>query len=597
MKNKELRKPRLTPMRAGCLVVVLLAAAAVIGIWRMLTAATSLPDRFVLQIGLSGELAETGGVEVSLPFQPLQEKISLQDALFLLARAEDDRRIESVLLDIDALGADPADIRQLIRAVQRTRQAGTPVNAFLRNAGDQDVWLASACDSVTAERGTVLQLDGLKAEILFFARTLENIGISFQAAQWSEWKTGIEPFTREGASPYLRRQLEGMLDRVYEEYVQSVSSLRGIEPGVLEEVINDEAVVSAREAVGFGIVDAVSGYWEYLERLTLSSGAAEAQDVLVSAARYKASVDWPFAAESSDAIAVISVEGPIVRSAGDPVAGMQPGVDEETLRQSLEAALEDEQVRGIVLRIDSGGGDALASANMLQMLDSARVRKPLVASMSGVAASGGYMIALAADSIFADALSLTGSIGVYALKPEISSLGERIGLRREVVTRGEYADAFTLFEPLDEKGMEKFMETTGWIYDDFLAKVSASRNMSLEEVERVAGGRVWMGRDAVERGLVDRLGGLPEAIGAVQDMAGLDPGLRPVLKLYPRRPGIVELLLQGGPSALVASGVANGSVQLVQGTTREMLDLLLLLDSRQGGMFRMAMLPWTIRIE
>jgi protease-4 len=240
------------------------------------------------------------------------------------------------------------------------------------------------------------------------------------------------------------------------------------------------------------------------------------------------------------------MSGTIVRSSGE----LTEGIDVETLKNSLDAALENKKVKALVLRIDSPGGDALASADMLQMLDSAAVKKPLVVSMSGVAASGGYMTALAGKTIFAQPLTITGSIGVYALKPNISGLADKIGLGRDVVTRGRYADADTPFKPLEGEAYNKFVAASGEVYDDFIGKVAVSRRMSIMQVDSVAGGRVWTGSRALKVGLVDRAGGLFDALHAAQLLAKMDMSKKPKIMLYPVQKSWFESLLKGNNTTL-----------------------------------------------
>ena len=595
-------KKKIGAGKIGCIVVVLVFLVLAIGIYRLVTTQKSLPEEFVLKIDISGDIRETLDTGFSLPFERESQELSLQDIIFLLDRAGDDNRIKGVLLDISGVRTGSAKIQQIQRAIERTRETGKLVNAFLRNAGDQDIWLASACDAVIAERGNFLLLDGLKAELLFYTGTLEKLGVSFQAAQWTAWKSGVEPFTRLSASPEFRERIEMTLDNVYAAYTGYVTKQRGIPLETYENIINEKTVLSADQARNLKVVDEISGHWEYLERLKKTYGKGKGNqddnDVLVSGTRYKATVSWPYEPEMKESIAVITASGPIIRSADDVTTRAEDqGFDEETLRSSVQAALDDESVKAIVLRIDSPGGDALASANMLQILDSAKVQKPIVASMSSVAASGGYMIALAADSIFAEPLTVTGSIGVYALKPEISKLQEKINLNREVFTRGENADGFTVFKPLDAAGMAKFMETTGWIYNDFITKVARSRKMTPEEVEAVAGGRVWLGETAVKKGLVDRIGGMREALRTAQLMAGMDSAAVPGLKFYPEPQGWMDYLLGGGPgiaNRLFDKNFPSGSMV---DRSMQTLDLLLQLEKRPEGMYRMTMLPYDMRIE
>ncbi len=594
-------KKKIGAGKIGCIVVVLVFLVLAIGVYRLFTAQKSLPEEFVLKIDISGDIRETVDTGFALPFERESQELSLQDIIFLLDRASEDTRIKGILLDINGVRTGSAKIQQIQRAIERARNSGKLVNAFLRNAGDQDVWLASACDAMIAERGNFLLLDGLRAELLFYTGTLEKLGVSFQAVQWTDWKSGVEPFTRLAASPEFRERIGMSLDSVYAAYTGYVTKQRDIPLETYENIINEKTVLSADQAKELKVVDEVNGHWEYLERLKKSYGKGknnhDEDDVLVSGVRYKAAVPWPYKPETKEHIAVITASGPIVRSSDDMAAGTEQGFDEETLRSSVQAALDDESVKAIVLRIDSPGGDALASANMLQVLDSARVKKPIVTSMSSVAASGGYMIALAADSIFAEPLTVTGSIGVYALKPEISKLQEKIALNREVFTRGKNADAYTVFKPLDEAGMAKFMETTGWIYDDFLDKVVRSRKMTREEIDAVAGGRVWMGEAAVKNGLVDRIGGLPEALRAAQVLAGMDSAAVPGLKFYPEPQGLMDYLFGDGPgieSHLFSSKIPAGSFA---DRSMRTLDLLMRLERQPGGMYRMTMLPYDLRVE
>ena len=597
-----MQKKKLSAGKVGCLVIVILFLAGLIGIYRMVTAKRELPESFALVLRLSGELGETADPEPPLPFLEDRRPLSLQDLIFLLEDAGKDERVSRVLLDIDGIRYASAQIRQLQDAIRRTSEAGTPVVGFVRGGGDPNLWLASACDTVIAERGNQFLLDGLRAEMLFYTGTLEKIGVSFQAAQWKEWKSAIESYTRESASPEYREQIGTILDGIYEAYVGYVSKRRRIDPERFESIIDDTTVLSDEMAKRFRLVDRIAGYWEYTEELKreLAPEGEEksADERLVSGKEYMQAVAWPYEPATKDGIAVITVSGLIVRSAGDvPGATAEPGSDERSLRDALDLALDDESVKAIVLRIDSPGGAALASANMLQMLDSANVEKPIVASMSSMAASGGYMVALAADSIFADPLTVTGSIGAYALKPNIQGLQEKIGLKREVVTRGRNADAFTFFKPLDEDGFAKFMEATGRVYDDFINKVAEHRDMTPEEVEAVAGGRIWSGRDAVTAGLVDRTGGLREAVASAQRLAGIDSSVAPTLKFYPGRKGMMEYILESGvftPNTLFGGKLPESRIA---SRSLETIDLLMRLEQQPGGMYRMMMLPYDLRVE
>ena len=537
----------------GIIIIVLLLAGALF--WAI-RSSHALPDRFVLSIPLSGKITEIRHESSSLPFVSSRESLSLQELLFIFDNAATDDRVKEVVLDIGGLQATPAKIAELRQAIEKVRRGGKKVTAFLHSAEDKDYLLATACDSMILERGGFLLLDGLTAETLFYTTPLSKIGIAFQAAQWKKYKSGIEPFMLTESSKESLEEINTMLDEVFDDYLNYVSKRRGISRDALTAMMNNEPLLSAKRAKELKLIDGIASSWELQRSLTKKISGHELttdNDIYVRAAQYRAAVDWPLKGDSDESIAVVTLSGMIVRSAGSGAAEMSEGIDVETLRNSLDAALENKKVKAIVLRIDSPGGDALASADMLQMLDSAAVKKPLVVSMSGVAASGGYMAALAGKTIYAQPLTITGSIGVYALKPNIQGLAEKAGLGRTVVTRGMYADANTLFKPLEGDAYNKFVAASGEIYYDFIGKVAASRKMSLDQVDSVAGGRVWTGSRALKAGLVDRAGGLFDAIHAAQLLARIDPAKHPGLLLYPAQKTWWEFLLKGSDTGLAES--------------------------------------------
>jgi protease-4 len=535
---------RMGCFRKGCLALLLFPVLLFTGLFWFYHNSHALPDRFVLVLPFSGEIGEIRDESASLPFMSSQESLSLQEMLFVLDHAVADKRVREVLLDIKGVQTTPAKIAELREAVEKVRKGGKKVTAFLRSAEDADYFLAAACDSIIVERGGFLLLDGLKAETLFYTTPLGKIGVKVQAAQWKKYKSGIEPFVRTGASKEYFEQINSLLDQAYDDYLGYVSKRRGISRSSFETLINNDPLLSAKRARTLGMVDGIASFWELQRALTrkiTGKEFASDNDAYVSGAQYRSAVDWPQKAESRDRIAVITLSGMIVRSAGE----LGEGIDVETLKNSLNAALEDKAVKALVVRIDSPGGDALASADMLQMLDSAAVKKPLVVSMSGVAASGGYMAALAGKTIFAQPLTITGSIGVYALKPNIGGLAAKIGLGRDVVTRGRYADANTPFKPLEGEVYNKFVAASGEIYDDFVGQVASSRKMSIAAVDSVAGGRVWTGSRALKVGLVDRMGGLFDAIHAAQLLAKMDMTKKPRIVLYPLQKSWLESLFDG----------------------------------------------------
>lgn len=586
--------------RRGCLFLFLGPVIVGLLLFFLFRSSNDLPDRFVLTVPLGGSLEEMSSARDAFPFSGEGEQLSFQDMLFILDHAAGDRRIETVLLEIGNLQASPAKITELRSAIARVRTRGRKVVAWLHSAEDSDYHLASACDSVIVERGGYLLLDGLKAETLYYTAPLEKLGISFQATQWREYKSGIEPFTRTGASPEYLAQMNALLDAVYSDYTDYVSKRRGISRDSLESVIDNIALVQVDKAVKIGLADGIASHWELKRSMARRISGKEpekAGDLFVSAAAYRESLDWPVKADTDDAVAVITLSGPIVRSVSGAAMASDEGADVGMLRRSLDAALEDKKVKALVLRIDSPGGEALAAADMLQMLDSAAVSKPLVVSMSGIAASGGYMAALAGKTVFTQPLTVTGSIGVYALKPDISALAAKTGLGRDVVTRGRFADANTAFKPLEGEAYRKFDEASGFIYDDFVAKVARSRKMSAAAVDSVAGGRVWTGRQALELGLADSTGGLFDAVREAQRLAKMDVSKKPRILLYPERQPWWQMFFDGGPAAVARSFGAAAIGEAVSPLPAGAMLRMIAIAVRSGRVQMLAAMPGEIIIR
>lgn len=549
-------------LRPGCLVSLFLSMLIIVASVLYFRFSQGLPDRFVLRVPLGGSIDEMRQESGLPPFLASREPLSMQDILFVLDHAAGDERVGEVLLDIDGLRTSAAKITELRDAVEKIRAGGKKVTAFLRSPEDSDYLLASACDSLVIEKGGFLLLDGLKAEMLFFTEALGKIGVSFQAAQWKKYKSGIEPFVRKSPSGESLEEVDALLSEVYDDYLGYVSKRRKISRDSLEAIISDVALMTPEKAMKLGLVDGISSFWNLektISKKVTGKEHSEMEDAVVGAHRYASVFGRPMKPDTRESVAIVTLSGTIVRSAGEMMEDLGESIGPETLRSSLDAALAEKKVKAIVLRIDSPGGDALASSEMLEMLDSAAVKKPLVVSMSGVAASGGYMAALAGKTIYAQPLTVTGSIGVFALKPDISNLARNTGIGRYVVTRGRLADANTPFRPYDAESMEKFVAASGFIYEDFIGKVAASRKMNAAAVDSVAGGRIWTGKSAMRAHLVDRTGGLFDAVKEAQVLGGIEKSKTPHILLYPVRKSLIESLFdQGGPGI---SGIAAAALK------------------------------------
>jgi protease-4 len=540
---------------AGCLTMII-GALLLAGIGVMAHQwGNRLPDRFVLRVSVSGAIDERSPDASSLPFGDARQSLSLEELLTILDRAKTDKRVDSVLLEIDGLGAPAAKLQELGSSIAALRKSGKKVTALLNTPEDKEYQLAAACDSIILRKGSWMLLDGLKAELFFFADPLEKLGVSFQAAQWKKYKSAVESFTRSSPSPENLEETNALLDDAWADYLDTVSRQRRISKDAFRQIIDSLAVLTPEKALGLRLVDRVATdrelEKEYEQRLARPAG-----ELFVEGREFLDATGGMRPKGGGERIAVVTITGMIV---SDGTSGAEV-TDVSTVKQALQTALDDAKVKAIVLRIDSPGGDALAASTMLELLSEAKLKKPIVASMSGVAASGGYMVALAGSKIFAEPMTVTGSIGVFSLKPDFSGVLEKSGIRREVLTRGRFADAYTSFKAFDDASFRKFVETAKTIYDDFIAKVATNRHMTPAQVDAVAGGRVWSGKRALEVGLIDRIGGLDAAVQEARKLARMDAKVRPELLYLPVRRTWLEYLLAGDASQLT-SALAAGFVR------------------------------------
>jgi protease-4 len=536
--------------RTGCLTVIVgVLLLGGIGVFAHLWG-THLPGRFVLRVPVSGKIDERPADNASFPFSGGSRSLSLEELLTILERARTDQRVDSIHLDIDGLQAPAAKIEELSHSIAALRKSGKKVTAFLTTPEDKDYELATACNAIIMQKGSWMTLDGLKAELFFFADPLKKLGVTFQAAQWKKYKSAVESFTRSTPSPENLEESNALLDDAWTDYLDAVSRQRRISRDSFKTVIDSLAVLTPEKSLALHLVDRVATDRE-LEKEYAKRLDKPASELFVGGKEYLEATGGMKPQGGGDRIAVINITGMIVSDRASNMSDGE-GTDVATLKQALQTALDDSKVKAIVLRIDSPGGDALAASTMLELLDEAKLKKPIVASMSGVAASGGYMVALAGNKIFAETMTVTGSIGVFALKPDFGGVLEKTGIHREVLTRGRFADAETPFKAFDDASFRKFIETTGTVYDDFISKVSRSRKMTPSQVDAVAGGRVWTGKRALEVGLVDRIGDLSDAVQEAQKLAKMDAKAKPELLYLPVRKTWIEYLLAGDASDMAS---------------------------------------------
>jgi protease IV len=437
-------------------------------------------------------------------------------ALINLQQAERDPNVDGVLLKIEGSGLGLGRAVELRQAILKLKAQGKKVYAYLLSATDAEYLVASTADQIYAAHDAMLQLDGLSASVLFFGGTMEKLGVSWDVARVGEFKNAPDMFNKSEMSSEQRTAIDAYLDTDQKVLEQAITGARGLTPAAYQSAV-DEGLKSMRRAKELKLIDEILVPTEIERRLDTALPGVHAVTEAGDEAR---TGRWG----RKPQLAVLPVIGNIAGgedSNGDPLGLGGPTAGARTFIRNLEGLVRDPNVRAIVIRVDSSGGDGMASDLMYRAVLEARKRKPVIASMGDVAASGGYYVAMGAEEIWANPTTITGSIGVFVLKPALQKLGESLGVHQETIRRGAQAGVFDLWEPWTPQQSESAQKWVDDFYETFITEVADCRKMSKPAVDSVARGRVWSGADAKEKGLVDQLGGLADALASARGRSGL----------------------------------------------------------------------------
>lgn len=455
-------------------------------------------------------------------------RATLFETVTALHRAADDDNIRALVLHIDGLDWGWAQIAELRDVVLEFRNSGKPVFASLSGGGEAEYLLASAASRISAPPTATLQLDGLTATATFLRGTYDKVGISPNFAHVGRYKAAVEHYTRTGMSPDSRAALESLLEDEYRILVDSLGAARHFAPDSVRRLL-DDGPYPAGAALAAGLIDTL------LHEADLDSVALRRAGKRYASVLFNRYLDRGYEGGSGAHIALVVAEGEIVsgKSRDEPFQGRMVG--SESVVRALREARTRRSVRAIVMRIDSPGGSGQASDDIWREVVRCRQQKPVIVSMSSLAASGGYYIAVGADSIVAQPSTLTGSIGVFGGKLNLLGLYHKLGIDVETVTRGKHADMMSPFRDFTPEESQRFQQQLEDFYRIFLERVAAGRHRSTAEIDSIAQGRVWSGTAALRLGLIDALGGLDRAIEMARARAHIDEDEHIVVDLYPRQ--------------------------------------------------------------
>ncbi len=468
---------------------------------------------------------------------------SMADIWAGLARARNDPQIVglSVYLRNARFGFGKAqELRYLLESFQGSERF---VNCFLETAGEGTngtlaYFLVSACDHITLAPLGEINLVGLFSDAYFLKGTLDKLKIETDLSHAGQYKSAAEQFTNTAHSPAAEEALSSVLDDLFDQIVTAIAEDRDLTVEAVRNLI-DRAPLTADEALQEGLVDSLGYPDEYEESL---SELSSEEPRLVALSDYAP----PGRTLAASRVAVVFTQGTIVRgSNGTDPWSQQRFAGSETLGAILRELADDPGVPAVILRVDSPGGSALASDLMLREVIRLAERKPLIVSMSDVAASGGYYIASMATGIVAEPTTITGSIGVVGGKFVLRRFQEDLlGITHDTLARGTNADFFSSLDHFSPEQAQHYERLMGRIYDAFVGHVAEGREMTSAAVEAVAQGRIWTGRQALENGLVDQLGGLEVALDLARQQAGLETGESIAIDFYPRPPSLMDFLSQ-----------------------------------------------------
>lgn len=497
---------------------------------------TKVKDNSILHLNFDTPIVERGNdKEFQIDFATFEPKMNLglNDILADIKKASKDDKIKGIFLDISSVMASPSSVQDIRRALVEFKESGKWIVAFSEGYSQGAYYLASASDEVYLYPEGGLDFAGLSTELMFFKNMLDELEVDVQIVRGpdNKYKSAVEPFMYDKMSDANREQMDALLGGIWNEMIADMSESRSLTPAVLNQVADSLSIRIAEDALELGFVDGLKYRDEVIDLLAAKVGAEQEEEKssgdpeklrLVNLQKYHKSA--PLNSEDkpswdSDEVAVIYAVGEIRSGEGDDQT-----IGSDRISKALRDARLDESVKAVVLRVNSPGGSALASDVIwreTQLIKAAG--KPFVVSMGDLAASGGYYISASADKIFANENTITGSIGVFGMIPNAEKMfNNKLGITFDRVKTNAHSGLMSISQPLDPEALDAINESVADIYNDFTLLVAEGRGMSQMDVDKIAQGRVWTGRDAKAVGLVDEFGNLEDAIAAAAEMAGME---------------------------------------------------------------------------
>ncbi len=585
----------------GAILAVVLVAIIGIALLAESMGKPKVADNSVLVLNISGDLPDYSADDSVAQIFGFKQSQSFSSLLTQLRKAKVDSRISAVLLDINfpSIGWGKAD--ELRAAITEFKTSGKPVYAYMEMGSNKEYYIAVSADKIFLPPTGDLFINGFAAQSQFYKGSLDKLGVDWEDVHVGKYKSFNESFTRKDRSPEAREVINAILDDYYGRVTGAIAEARKKSPEDVKAII-DNAPYNAIAAQQQNLIDGAKYRDEVYQELKNSLGYKDTEELrLTTAGTYKENKPESLGLNNGERIAVIFASGTITPGKStDGTFGGAKTIGSDTIIKAVKDAADDSSIKAIVLRVDSGGGSALASDLMWHTLEYAKTKKPVVTSMSDVAASGGYYIACNSNKIVAEPSTVTGSIGVVLGRPVVGGLYKWLGITNEYTTRGKNAGIFQEDKKWTDEEREVFQRSANFFYwDNFVPKVAKGRGKTVEQIHEVAQGRVWTGAQAKEKGLIDEFGGLNRAIEIAKELAHLPADKDVKRVVFPAPRPFLASIFGGDDEATVSTQEKAQQEAIVKALPKDLQKMFrynALFDNMQRGE-TMAMLPFELEIK
>jgi protease-4 len=568
---------------AGIVIAGIAGVVLVFAMLRWSSQSPHVPDSGLLVMNLEGSTPEGLAETPPIPALARQTPLAVVEWWSVLRAAGKDPRVKGLLLRPRHVSAGWGKLQELRAGIEAFKKSGKPVYAWLETPGLREYYLASAANRIYLAPEDYLNVKGLRIEAMYYKGTLDKLGVQFDVEHMGKYKDAGDMFTRKDMSPETKEALNALLDGIWNNVTTTAGAARRMKPEQFRALV-DEAPWLGPAALKDGLIDELS-YLPAVEK-ALAKKAGLPEPTLISPQLLLGDLHR---SEKSLRLAYLVAEGNILRGEVSNPFGGDVGLTPAPVTKLVKEIVDDPSIKGVIVRVDSPGGDAIASDEILQSLKELARKKPVVISMSDVAASGGYYISMTGDPVVAYPSTITGSIGVIYGKANLKGLYDKLGISTDTLKRGRFADIDSETQPLSPEARKKLRESIESIYDGFLKRVADGRKTTADKIEPLAQGRVWVGSDALRIHLVDELGGIDRAIEVLQRKAKLPLDREARLVVFPGRKSFWERLMGMGDVSVYASRTPEEWLLRRAGAESGLMPFL------QGGMLRV--MPYRVEIR